>query len=200
MCGVAGAFNYLPGPPVDRNALQKVCDAMRTRGPDGTGVWVSEDATVGLAHRRLSILDLSDRGAQPMQSTDRMLWITYNGEIYNFQELRRGLESKGVAFRTGTDTEVLLALYRQEGPAFLSKLRGMFGFALWDSTQQILFLARDPFGIKPLYFVNDGTSIKFASQVKALLAGGGIDTTLSPAAQTGFCLWGHVPEPHTLYS
>lgn len=174
-------------------------DAMRTRGPDRAGLWMSEDAPVGLAHRRLSILDLSDRGAQPMTTADRTLWITYNGEIYNFQELRRDLESKGVRFHTTTDTEVLLELYRHEGPAFLSRLRGMFAFALWDADERRLFLARDPFGIKPLYVTDNGKTIRFASQVKALLAGRGIDTTLSPAGQTGFFLWGYVPEPHTLY-
>jgi len=199
MCGIAGAFNYLPAPPLDRGALQRMGDAMRTRGPDGAGLWFSEDATVGLAHRRLSILDLSDRGAQPMTTADRTLWITYNGEIYNFQELRSELESKGIHFRSASDTEVLLELYRLEGPTFLSKLRGMFAFALWDAGERRLFLARDPFGIKPLYVADNGKTIRFASQVKALLAGGGIDTTPSPAGQTGFFLWGYVPQPYTLH-
>lgn len=199
MCGVAGAFNYLPAPPVDTRALQRMADSMRPRGPDGAGLWISADASVGLAHRRLSILDLSERGAQPMATADGSLYITYNGEVYNFRELRRDLENRGVRFRTATDTEVLLQLYLCEGTTFLSKLRGMFGFALWDARRRCLFLARDPFGIKPLYIVDDGKTVRFASQVRALLAGGEIDTKLSPAGQVGFFLWGHVPEPHTIY-
>jgi asparagine synthase (glutamine-hydrolysing) len=199
MCGIAGAFNYSPAPPVARSALQAMGDAMRARGPDGAGLWISDDAIVGLAHRRLSILDLSDRGAQPMPNVDRTLWITYNGEIYNFRELRSDLERQGVQFHTGSDTEVLLELYRSEGLSFISKLRGMFAFAIWDVRERRLLLARDPFGIKPLYVFNDGKTVRFASQVKALVAGGGIDTTPSPAAQVGFFLWGHIPEPHTIY-
>src|SRR5438876_790555 len=132
MCGVAGLFNYVPAQPIDRLTLERMSDSMRTRGPDGTGLWISEDRSVGLAHRRLSILDLSDRGAQPMATADWTLWITYNGEIYNFRELRSELEGKGVAFRSDADTEVLLELYRDQGPSFLGKLRGMFAFALWD--------------------------------------------------------------------
>jgi len=134
-----------------------------------------------------------------MGTDDRSLWITFNGEIYNFQELRRTLEDRGTHFRSGTDTEVLLELYRLEGPSFLPKLRGMFAFALWDDREQTLLLARDPFGIKPLYLIDDGRSLRFASQVKALLAAGDVDTSLSSVAQTGFLLWGHVPEPYTLY-
>jgi len=172
---------------------------MRARGPDGSGTWLSGNESVGLGHRRLAIIDLSDRGAQPMGTADRTLWITFNGEIYNYQSLRTELENKGVRFQSTCDTEVLLELYRHEGPGFLAKLRGMFAFALWDEAERRMFLARDPFGIKPLYIADDGRTLRFASQVKALLSGGGIDTRLSPAGQTGFFLWGHIPEPHTLY-
>jgi asparagine synthase (glutamine-hydrolysing) len=134
-----------------------------------------------------------------MSTLDGTLRITYNGEIYNFRELRKDLEGRGVRFRTTSDTEVLLELYRSEGPRFLSKLRGMYAFALWDASRKELFLARDPFGIKPLYFADDGRTLRFASQVKALLAGGNIDDSPSAAGQVGFLLWGHVPEPHTIY-
>src|SRR6266566_888592 len=163
MCGIAGVFNYLPAPPVDTAILHRMSQSMLNRGPDGSGLWVSDDESVGFAHRRLSIIDLSDRGAQPMGTDDRSLWITFNGEIYNFQELRRTLEDRGTHFRSGTDTEVLLELYRLEGPSFLPKLRGMFAFALWDDREQTLLLARDPFGIKPLYLIDDGRSLRFAS-------------------------------------
>jgi len=134
-----------------------------------------------------------------MATSDNALRITYNGEIYNFRNLRRELEQKGVRFRTTTDTEVLLELFRLEGPHFLRSLRGMFAFALWDGTKKSLFLARDPFGIKPLYFSDDGRTLRFASQVKALVASQDIDKALSPAGQVGFFLWGHVPEPYTIY-
>lgn len=199
MCGIAGIFNYLSTARVSENVLTRMRDSMSVRGPDGFGSWTSADRAVGLAHRRLTILDLTNRGAQPMATEDGSLQITYNGEIYNFRELRAVLESKGVRFRSGTDTEVLLELYRHEGTQFLHRLRGMFAFALWDSAKRSLFLARDPFGIKPLYFADDGVTLRFASQVKALLAGGEVERTLSSAGQVGFLLWGHVPEPHTVY-
>jgi asparagine synthase (glutamine-hydrolysing) len=199
MRGIAGTANYLPAPLVNEEALLRARDPMHARGLDGAGLWISRDGMVGLAHRRLAILDLTDRGTRPMATEDKSLWITYNDEIYNFRELRGELEAKGVRFRTGTDTEVLLELYRSEGPHFLRRLRGMFAFALWDAERRCLLLARDPFGIKPLYFSDDGKTLRFASQVKALLAGGEVDESPSPAGQVGFCLWGHVPEPHTIY-
>src|SRR4051812_50095740 len=145
---------------------------MRRRDPDGAGAWWSADRRVALGHRRLSILDLSSRAAQPMTSADGRLAITYNGEIYNFPELRAELERDGVRFRTSCDTEVLLHLYARSGPAMVHRLRGMFAFTIWDDRSGELFLARDPYGIKPLYIANDGWTFRFASQVKALLAGG----------------------------
>ena len=154
---------------------------------------------MGLAHRRLSILDLSAAGAQPMASADGNLHIVFNGEIYNFRELQKELEQQGTVFRSRSDTEVLLHLYAREGEAMLGRLRGMFAFAIWDARKRELFLARDPHGIKPLYTADDGRTFRAASQVKALLAGGGIDTQPEPAGHAGYFLWGHVPEPYTLY-
>jgi asparagine synthase (glutamine-hydrolysing) len=172
---------------------------MAPRGPDGSGSWISPDGRVGLAHRRLSILDLSEAGAQPMASADGNLHIVFNGEIYNFRKLQKELEQQGTVFRSRSDTEVLLHLYAREGEAMLGRLRGMFAFAIWDARKRELFLARDPHGIKPLYTADDGRTFRAASQVKALLTGGGIDTRPEPAGQAGYFLWGHVPEPYTLY-
>lgn len=200
MCGIAGIFRYGDNAPlVDLAELERMRDRMATRGPDGAGEWLSADGRVGLAHRRLAIIDLSEAGAQPMVDPATGNVIVFNGEIYNYRELRRGLEAQSAVFHSQSDTEVLLALYRRFGPDMLPKLRGMYAFALWDAREQGLFLARDPFGIKPLYYADDGRTLRFASQVKALLAGGGVDTAPDPAGHVGFFLWGHVPEPFTLY-
>ena len=198
MCGIAGIFSYNHCEEhVRREELIRMRDAMRSRGPDGEGFWISEDQRVGLAHRRLSIIDLSDAGSQPMMFGDYC--IVYNGEIYNYLELKSGLESRGHNFKSQSDTEVLLHLYAEYGSDMLDYLRGMYAFAIWDKRRHGLFLARDPFGIKPLYYADDGQTIRFASQVKALLHGGGVDTAPEPAGHAGFFLWGHVPEPYTFY-
>ena len=199
MCGIAGAFAYSSdAAPVDRAELRAVRDHMAARGPDGAGEWYSSDNRVGLAHRRLSIIDLSERGAQPMASADGRLVVTFNGEIYNYPQLRKSLEASGVQFRSDSDTEVLLHLFAAKGPDMLRDLRGMYAFAIWDARDQSLLLARDPFGIKPLYYSDNGKALRFASQVKALLKAA-VDTTPEPAGHAGFFLWGSVPEPWTLY-
>ena len=200
MCGIAGIFAYRdPAPPVDQAELVRVRDAMAARGPDGEGLWVSRDGRVGLAHRRLAIIDLTDAGLQPMSLPEAGLHITFNGEIYNYRALRAELEGAGRRFRTQTDTEVLLQLYAERGPRMVEDLRGMFALAIWDEREQELFLARDPFGIKPLYYADDGKTLRFASQVKALLKSGRVDASPEPAGSVGFLVWGHVPEPYTLY-
>jgi asparagine synthase (glutamine-hydrolysing) len=134
-----------------------------------------------------------------MLLSERKLAITYNGEIYNCGELRSALQGKGHQFRSSSDTEVLLHLYAEEGEAMLEKLRGMYAFAIWDGARESLFLARDPFGIKPLYWADDGETFRAASQVKGLIAGGGVDLSPEPAGHVGFFLWGNIPEPYTLY-
>ena len=172
---------------------------MSARGPNGAGLWIADDAHVGLAHRRLSIIDLSDAGAQPMANGDGRLRVVFNGEIYNYKQLRAELEKKGYRFRSQSDTEVLLHLYAERGADMVHALRGMYAFAVWDANKKGLLLARDPFGIKPLYYADDGNSLRFASQVKALLRSSGMDTAPEPAGHVGFFLWGSVPEPYTLY-
>jgi asparagine synthase (glutamine-hydrolysing) len=200
MCGIAGIYAYSPAATgVDRDELRSMRDHMAKRGPDGYGEWFSASGHVGLGHRRLSIIDLSDRASQPMVSNDGQLVLSFNGEIYNYRQLKRDLESQGRIFRTESDTEVLLHLYAVKGEAMLAELRGMFAFALWDSNKNSLLLARDPYGIKPLYYANDGKTVRFASQVKALLASPRVSRTSDPAGLAGFYLFGSVPEPFTLY-
>ena len=171
MCGIAGWARREPG-PADEGRLQRMCDLQRHRGPDDAGVYVSADGKVGLGNRRLSILDLSPSGHQPMGNEAGTAWITYNGEIYNSRDLRCELEALGHAFRSGTDTEVVLHAYEQWGTDCLGKFNGMFAFALYDQAAERLLLVRDRFGVKPLYYAWDGGTLVFASEIKALLAGG----------------------------
>jgi len=200
VCGLNGIFAYHPAAnPPDQKELLATRDAMSARGPDGFGTWWSADTRCALGHRRLSILDLSGRAAQPMAG-EQGLAVVFNGEIYNFPELRSELEAKGVRCRTTSDTEILLHLYAEAGPQMVHRLRGMFAFAIWDERRKGVFLARDPYGIKPLYTANDGWTFRFASQVKALLAGGKVSRDPEPAGIVGFHLFGSVPEPFTLYS
>ena len=200
MCGIAGHFAYdVAAPPVDTAALIRVRDQMAARGPDAEGLWLGPSRRVGLAHRRLSIIDPSDGGAQPMVFADGRLAITFNGEIYNYRQLRSTLEAMGRTFRTASDTEVVLQLYDHRGPDMVEELRGMFALAIWDEKRQGLLLARDGFGIKPLYYADTGGVLRFASQVKALLSDGVVDTAPSAAGRAGFFVWGSVPEPWTLF-
>ena len=198
MCGIAG-FVLAPGvaEPSALDPVRRMTARMSRRGPDAEGLWSGKGVVLG--HRRLAILDLDARANQPMVSTDGRYIIVFNGEIYNFRELRRALESDGVAFRTTSDTEVLLALFAREGERMLPRLRGMFAFAIWDTQSRELFLARDPYGIKPLYYTRTKEGLLFASQVKALLASGLVSTEREPAGLVGFYLWGSVPEPWTLF-
>jgi asparagine synthase (glutamine-hydrolysing) len=200
MCGIAGIFSYRPeAQPLDHDELLRIRDHMHNRGPDGAGLWISHNRRIGLAHRRLSVLDLTEAGAQPMVDPCTGNQIVFNGEIYNFPEMKAELELAGHVFRSNSDTEVLLKLYTVHGEEMLLKLRGMYAFAIWDATNQSLFMARDPMGIKPLYYSDDGKTIRFASQVKALINGGAIDKAPEPAGHVGFLIWGSVPEPYTFF-
>jgi asparagine synthase (glutamine-hydrolysing) len=201
MCGIAGLFAFEhSNRPVDRLELVRMRDAMANRGPDSKGLWCDDRGRIALAHRRLAIIDLSSAAAQPMADDANGLIIVFNGEIYNYRELRASLELRGYRFRTKSDTEVLLAAYAIHGTAMVHLLRGMFTFAIWDGPNRRLFLARDPLGIKPLYYSTRDGTFRFASQVKALQAGGVVGHAPSPAGHVGFFLWGHVPDPHTLYA
>jgi asparagine synthase (glutamine-hydrolysing) len=201
MCGINGLFRLRQdAPAIDPDELLRTRDAMTARGPDAAGAWISPDGRAALASRRLAILDLSSAGVQPMATPDGRWHLVMNGEIYNFRALRKELEDRGVAFHSQSDTEVVLHLLAREGPAALPRLRGMFGLALWDDAEKRLLLARDPLGIKPLYYSTEGGCLRFASQVKALEAGGAISRAVDPAGLAGFLLWGSVPEPLTISS
>jgi asparagine synthase (glutamine-hydrolysing) len=171
MCGIAGIFSTDKS-LVSTERLKAMTDAMVHRGPDGEGQWVNDNRQVGFGHRRLAIIDLSGAGAQPMQFLNGRYTITFNGEIYNYRELRETLQTSGYTFRTETDTEVLLALFDQKRERCLSDLDGMFAFAIWDEQLQELFCARDRFGEKPFHYYWDGTQFVFASEMKGLFAGG----------------------------
>ncbi|MBV9495289.1 MAG: asparagine synthase (glutamine-hydrolyzing) [Acidobacteria bacterium] len=198
MCGIAACYAYRDGaPPADAAEMQRMTDQMFRRGPDAGGTWV--DGPVALGSRRLAIIDLSPEGTQPMWDVERELVIAFNGEIYNHRELRARLEAGGARFHSHTDTEVLLQLFRRDGERMVDLLRGMYAFAIWDTRARRMFVARDPYGIKPLYFADDGTTFRAASQVKSLLAGGAISRTRDVAGMAGFFLTGSVPEPFTSY-
>ena len=200
MCGIAGIVAYRPAAPAaDAGELRRMCDHMAMRGPDGSGEWAAPDGRIGFGHRRLSIIDLTERAAQPMVGADGRFVIVFNGEIYNYRALRAELEWKGCVFRTESDTEVLLHLYARNGANMMHRLRGMFAFAIADLASGEILLARDPFGIKPLYYADDGHTLRFASQVKAVLAGNGVSREPDAAGWVGFHLFGSVPEPLTTY-
>lgn len=200
MCGIAGLFAYQRAPdPADRERLNRLCQAMRQRGPDAEGQWAAEDGRILLGHRRLAILDLSAAGNQPMIDPTSGGVLVFNGEIYNFRDLRQQLQRAGCVFRSDSDTEVLLHGYRHWGEDLLQRLRGMYAFALWDPARRALWLARDPYGIKSLYYSDHAGGFAFASQVQPLRAHLATDTRPDPAALVGFLLLGSVPEPHTVY-
>lgn len=179
MCGIAGTIN-LTGEPVSPEVLQQMTDLIAHRGPDGEGHWI--EGNVGLGHRRLAIIDLSPAGHQPMVSVDHRYLLTYNGEIYNYRELRAELQAKGYWFHSQTDSEVLLNALAEWGPAAVNRLNGMFAFALWDRKERTLLVARDRYGIKPLYFRLTRDSFAFASEHKAFRALEGYDPGIDRAA------------------
>ncbi len=199
MCGICGMMAYKSAKARDIGALRDLRERMANRGPDGKGEWISANGAAWLGHRRLAIMDLSERGSQPMVTADGRLAVTFNGEIYNYRELRQSLEARGHRFKSASDTEVLLELYRAEGVPFVSRLRGMFAFALWDEEAQRLLLARDPYGIKPLYYADRKGQLIFASSAKALARHPSTGQNLEPAGLVGFFLFGSVPDPWTIY-
>jgi len=194
MCGLIAT---LTTSPAAGDGVRRALARMQRRGPDGEGVWQGEGVCLG--HRRLAIIDLDARAVQPMHSADGRYAIVFNGEIYNYRELRDALIANGAALHTTSDTEVLLELFAREGEAMLPKLRGMFALVIWDKLARCAFAARDAYGIKPLYLARTRDGWLFASQVKALLATGLVDTAPDAQGQAGFWLLGSVPEPHTWY-
>lgn len=198
MCGIAGILTKTEIKNNLENLMLRMQTALQHRGPDDQGIYISPNREVAFAHTRLSILDLSAAGHQPMSTPDGRYWITFNGEIYNFRQLRLDLEVKGEKFYSQTDTEVILKLYQQQGTECVKKLRGMFAFAIWDNQEQTCFIARDALGIKPLYYWQSGSTLIFASEIRAILASKLPSIALSPEGLYGYLVSGSVPEPHTL--
>lgn len=196
MCGIAGftRFHHQTG---DAETLKSMGNAIYHRGPDAGGEYLDEG--IGLCHRRLSIIDLSAAGTQPMHSSDNNLAIVFNGEIYNFQDLRDELSSQGHTFNTKTDTEVLLALYQRDGASMVNHINGMFAFAIWDKTQQTLFIARDRLGKKPLYYYHDNGYFVFGSELKALHQAPQVPKIIRPDAVYDFFTYQYIPDPKTIY-
>jgi len=198
MCGIAGILHVEGSGRVREETLRAMADSIRHRGPDGYGVWLSEDGRVGLAHRRLAIVDLSDAARQPMTNVDQTVWITYNGEVYNFLELRAELETKGYRFRSRSDTEVLLNMYQEMGDEMVGQLDGDFGFGLWDHRRRRLLLARDRIGVKPVYYTEVNGIFVFASEIKALLQHPAVRRELDEESLYHYLTYLVVPPPETL--
>lgn len=198
MCGIAGKIYFDRQSTIARQELGLMGEAMAYRGPDGEGIWT--DGNVGLAHRRLAIIDLSPAASQPMCNEDGSVWITFNGEIYNFQELRKDLEEQGHCFRTHSDTETIIHAYEEYGRGCLDKLRGMFAFAVWDRRTQTLFIARDRVGKKPLFYYLGPDRFLFASEIKALLIDNTVPRYADPTAIDHFLALGYVPGPRTAFA
>jgi asparagine synthase (glutamine-hydrolysing) len=195
MCGICGVFN-LTGEPADEQVVRHMCSVLRHRGPDAEGTMASGCAAIGM--RRLSIIDLVT-GDQPIPNEEKTMWTVCNGEIYNYRELRHQLSRMGHTFRTAADTEVIVHAYEQWGQRCLKRLNGMFAFAVWDSRSRELLLARDPIGIKPLYYALDGDRLLFGSEIKALLEVPGFQPTLSSEAVEEYLAYGMVLAPRTIY-
>ena len=193
MCGIAGYFGRF-----DRSLLESMTDILAHRGPDDSGIIQVTDQPVGFGHRRLSIIDLSANGRQPMWDATESALITYNGEIYNYRELRRDLEAKGYVFNSSSDTEVLVNLYLENGEGMLSQLNGIFAFAIWDSRTKRVFLARDGVGVKPLYYSQTKSGFLFASELKALLLSSEVDRTIDPVATYHYLSYLYCPSPMTM--
>jgi asparagine synthase (glutamine-hydrolysing) len=196
MCGIVGIASLAP--VLERGWLTNASGSMAHRGPDDSGLWWSADGRVGLAHRRLSIIDLTPAGRQPMHDAAEVIHVIFNGEIYNFQELRQELARAGFVFRSRTDTEVIIAAYLEWGPEFLSRFNGMFAIALHDARRQQVVLARDRAGEKPIYYRKDTISLRFASELKAIMAEPGSPRSLNHAALDCYLALGFVPGEHCL--
>lgn len=196
MCGIAGILNLKEDQPVQVDHLQRMLASIRHRGPDGVGIY--RDAAAGLGNVRLSIIDLST-GDQPIGNEDGTCWIVYNGEVFNYVELRPGLEQRGHVFSTHTDTEVILHLYEEEGPACLQRLNGQFALAIWDARRRSLFLARDRVGIRPLFYAIQGSQLVFGSEIKAILASGFVEAAIDPQALRDVFTYWSAPPPKSIF-
>ncbi len=196
MCGIAGKFNFDPNRPVDPGRLAAMTTVVSHRGPDADGFYVGD--SVGLGHRRLSIIDLST-GDQPLSNEDGTVWVVFNGEIYNFADIRRELLGAGHTFRTHSDTEVIVHAYEQWGESAIDRFRGMFAFAIWDERRRRLLLVRDRLGVKPLYYSANACGVTFGSEIKSLLEDPDVPRAWSPEAVDAYLALCYIPAPRTIY-
>jgi len=196
MCGICGIVRFSGG--IETRSVDAMCEAIRHRGPDDGGAYASPARDCVLGSRRLAIIDLTPVGHQPMSEPGGRFWITYNGEVYNFVELRAELEARGHRFRSRTDTEVVLHVYQEYGERCVERLNGLFAFAIWDQQERSLFLARDRFGIKPLYYSWAGESFLFGSEIRAILASGLVPARADSSAVAGYLMMGSVPDDRTI--
>src|ERR1700723_4292602 len=195
MCGICGQFNFGDRAPVCRKTVERMANSCCHRGPEDEGYYRA--GPLGLGFRRLSIIDL-EGGHQPMSDQEESIWVVFNGEIYNFRELKSELEGFGHVFRTKSDTEVIVHGYKQWGDDVLNRLNGMFGLAIWDARQRRLILARDPFGIKLLYYRIDGDSLYFGSEIRAIRATMPAGAEIDPTALNLFLRYRYTPSPYTI--
>ncbi|MFC1976633.1 asparagine synthase (glutamine-hydrolyzing), partial [Chloroflexota bacterium] len=204
MCGITGLLKFNDNQPISADIIRRMTTILKHRGPDGEGIHIQ--GPVGLGHRRLAIIDLSDAGKQPMTNEDGSIWLTYNGEIYNFQEIRRMLITKGHQFQSNTDTEVVIHAYEEWGLDCLEKFNGMFAFALWDQKQEQLWLVRDRLGIKPLFYAVCPPSqgqpgyFLFGSEIKAILASGLLGAKVNLEGLHHYLSLNYTPAPYTLFA
>lgn len=194
MCGIVGIISLDNNEPIDSNELDRFTDSLTHRGPDGRGTYINKSKAVGLGHRRLSILDLTEAGRQPMSYSNNRYWITYNGEVFNFLELKDILKEKGYIFKTNSDTEIILASYQEWGKKCLNKFNGMWSIAIWDEKEKELFIARDRFGEKPLYYFKKKNKFFFASELKAFIK---LNVSNQPKIDDSRILWSSLPSKST---
>ncbi|NQT18595.1 MAG: asparagine synthase (glutamine-hydrolyzing), partial [Planctomycetes bacterium] len=196
MCGICGKLNLdIDRPPVTRSAVREMCTPIVHRGPDDEGIYA--DGIAGIGIRRLSIIDLKT-GGQPIHNEDHTIWTVVNGELYNFKEIRRDLESRGHRFYTNSDVEVVPHLYEEYGDDFPSHINGMFGIALWDSRSRKLMLVRDRIGIKPMHYAVESGTLLFGSELKSMLAAG-MRRDISPPALSDYLSYNYIPAPNTIF-
>src|SRR6185369_8727905 len=201
MCGITGVWEYgATRGQIERNLLVSMRDVMTHRGPDDAGDLVFDEARGGFGFRRLSIIDLSAAGHQPMRGCNDRVWLVFNGEIYNHAKLRAGLEARGHVYRSRTDSETILHLYEERGLDFVQDLEGDYGIAIWDAERERLVLARDRAGVKPLYFYHHQGRFIFASEIKAILQHPAVTAEINEDALYHYLTFVTTPAPHTLFS
>jgi asparagine synthase (glutamine-hydrolysing) len=198
MCGIAGVFNYKAQRAISKNTLKNMTSLLKHRGPDEEGLYIDQQAGIGLGHRRLNIIDLMT-GKQPMSDNEEDIWIVYNGEIYNFPELKKDLQSKGYYFRTTSDTEVIIYFYKEYGKKAFARLNGIFAFAIYDKKEKSVILVRDHFGIKPLYYTFSNGRLLFGSEIKTILQNSSVKKELNYEAFNSFLTFRYNPSPQTLF-